>query len=140
MGETSQLDVAVLGDTIRGADLQASIDSLLVQSSALDALVMVATDVGEVQALGRVQQDLRSAASSLVNVQIALLAGEAKITAVHINGATQFAEKVIAKIADVRKKVQTIGKLIDFFAVVLTGSGTKILDAAISLKASLDTD
>ena len=138
MSETSELDIAVAGDKVGGADLQASVDRLLAQAASLDAQIKTATEVEEVQALGRAQQDLRSAASSFVNVQISLLAGEVKVTAAHINAATKSAGEVISKIADIRKKVQTIGKLVDFVAVVLTGSGTKILEAAIGLKASLD--
>ena len=57
-------------ETITGADLQASVDRLLSLAAALDDAVKSATDVDEVQALGRVQQSLRSAASDLVDAQI----------------------------------------------------------------------
>jgi hypothetical protein len=137
MSDTSDLEFAATGDTIQGADLQSSIDVLLAQAKALDEQIKASIDVEKVQALGRTQQDLRSAATSLLNVQIALIAGQVKVTAAHVNGATKFAEEIIAKIADWRRKVQTLGKLVDFFAVVLTGSGTKILQAAVGLKATL---
>ncbi len=139
MSTSSELDVAVAGDTIQGASLQASIDGLSAMATSLDDRIKAATDVDAIQALGAAQADLRSKAMALVNIQISLLADEVKITADHVNAATKYALGVIAEIADWRKAVQTIGKVVDFFAVVLTGNGAKILESAIALKAALDT-
>ena len=56
----------------------------------------------------------------------------------HINAAAKAARDTIAKVADIRKRLQTIGKLLDFFAVVLTGRGEAIVQAAFELKDGLD--
>jgi len=137
MSDTTQLATANAGDTLDTADMQASIDTLLALADSLNEPKAKAATVQEVQELGRTQQELGAMAQALVNKQIALLAGEAKITAAHIDAASRAASDAIAKIAGVKKKLQTIGKVLDFFAVVLRGSGTKILEAAIGLKGAL---
>lgn len=139
MTDTSVLAPAVAGAKISGADLQASIDRLEAWASSLDATLDVLTDVAQAQAVARIQQDLHSRALSLVNQQIDLITGEATITADHINAATQYAQGVIEQIATWRKRIQKLGKVLDFFAVVVTGNGAKIVDAAIVLKGQLDT-
>jgi hypothetical protein len=137
MSETEALEVAAPGDRIRGEDLQDSIDRLLAMAGDLDAFKAASTDVEEIQAIGRAQQRLRSRARALVDEQIDLIAGEAKVTAEHIDAATQAADEAIARIADIRRRLQKIGQLLEFFGVVLTGNGQKIVEAAFALKESL---
>jgi hypothetical protein len=138
MAESEALEIAKPGDHILGADLQDSIDRLLALASGLDPLKAEATEVEVVQAIGRAQQRLRSMAMGLVNRQIDLIADRAKVTAKHVNAAAKAAEETIARIAEIRKHLRTIGKLLDFFAVVLTGNGEKIVEAAFELKDVLD--
>lgn len=137
MSEAETLEVAVAGDRIRGEDLQDSIDRLLAMAAGLDPAKAASTDVEEIQAIGRAQQRLRSRAMSLVDRQIDLIAGQARVTADHIDAATRAADDAIAKITAIRTRLQKIGKLLDFFAAVLTGNGQTIVDAAFELKDSL---
>lgn len=134
MSTTDTLDVATGGETITGASLQASIDRMLTMSSSLNADIAAAPDFESVQAIGRAQADLNAQAMEMVTAQISLKAGEAKITADHVNAATQAVQDAIAKMADWRKKVAAVGKLVDFFVAVGTGKGGKIVQAAIDLK------
>ena len=139
MSEAEALEVAAPGDRIRGEDLQDSIDRLLAIADDLNPLKAASTDVEEIQAIGRAQQRLRSRARALVDQQIDLIAGQARVTANHIDAATKAADEAIAKIAVIRRRLQQIGKLLDFFAVVLTGDGQKIVEAAFELKDSLES-
>jgi len=138
MAEADTLDVAIAGDRIDGKDLQDSIDGLLAIEAGMNDLKAKAGSMGELDDIGAAQQKLRSMAIGLVNQQIDLIAGHAKITADHINAATEAAQGKIAKIAEVRKSLETVGMLLDFFATVLTGNGQKIVEAAFALKDQLD--
>lgn len=138
MAESTQLQVAGAGDSVRGAELQPSIDALRAMASAMDDLISKAPTVDDAQAIARCQQQLRTTSRDLIIAQIDLLVGEAKITADHINGATAYANDVIAKIADWRKRIAQAGALVEFFGVVATGNGGQILKAAVKLKSSLD--
>jgi hypothetical protein len=138
MAETDFLGVAAAGDAVRGSDLQPSIDALRTMASAMNELIAQAATVAEAQEIARRQQQLRSTASALIVAQIELIVGEARISAEHINAATAYANDVIAKIAEWRKRIAQAGALLDFVAVVLTGDGGKILKAAVKLKSALD--
>jgi len=138
MGASELLEVAKEGDILLGDDMQESIDRLLAIANDLSALLEKETDIEVAREIGRFEQGLHSLAMSLVNIQIELLVGQARITAVHINAAVEYAEAVIASTKAWKKRVQTIGKLVDFFSVVLTGDGAKIVEAAIKLKENLD--
>ncbi len=138
MAETATLGVAATGESVRGSELQSSIDALRAIANAMDELVAQAATVAEAQEIARRQQQLRSMARELIVAQIELMVGEAKIAAEHINAATIYANDVIAKIADWRKRIAKAGALLDFLAVVVTGDGGKILKAAVKLKSALD--
>ena len=138
MSESEVLGVAESGDVLVGTDLQAGIDQLLAMADGLNPFLASVPSVDNAQEIGRVQQQLRSLASSLTDAQIDLLAGQVKITAAHINAAVAYTDGVIAQIADWRKRIDKIGALIDFFAVVLTGKGADILKAAGKLKSAID--
>lgn len=138
MTDTSALVPAAADEKISGADLQASIDRLETWAKSLDATLDVLTDVAQAQAVARVQQDLHSRALSLVGIQIDLIVGKAAVTADHINAATQYAQGVVEQISTWRKRIQKFGQILDFFTVVVTGNGAKIVEAAITLKGQLD--
>jgi hypothetical protein len=139
MPESNAIEVAQPGDAIAGADLQTGIDQLKAMADALNPfLANPDASVDDVQAIGRTQADLRSKATALVVAQIDLVAGEAKITAEQINGAVAYSDGIIAKIADWRRRLDKIGALISFLATIPGGHGNEILQAAHTLKSSLD--
>jgi len=138
MAESAALEVANNGDVLSGAGLQESIDLLQAMADGLNPFLETETSVDAAQAIGQAQQQLRSRATSLVAAQIDLLAGQVRITAEHINAAIEYADHVVSQIAGWKKRVDKIGEVLDFFAVVLTGKGTNILQAARGLKVALD--
>lgn len=137
MTTTSELGTATGDERIAGSELQPSIDALLAMAAGLDAEIAAATDVEAIQSIGTAQSALNTQALALVTAQIELAAGGVLVTAEHINAAAAYAEAAVADIAEWRKKVASIGKVVDFFGAVLTGDGMKILDAAIKLKTAL---
>lgn len=138
MAESTNLDMAAAGDCVRGIELQSSIDALRAMASAMDELIGKAPTVDDAQEIARCQQKLRTTSRELIIAQIDLMIGEARITAAHINAATAYANDVIAKIADWRKRIAQAGALVEFFGVVATGNGGQIVKAAVKLKSSLD--
>ena len=82
--------------------------------------------------------DLLEQARKLIESDILLIAGEARIAADQVRAAVQASAKVIAKVEKVKVKLAKIGAVLDFVATVFTGSGTKIFEAAIALKDELD--
>jgi hypothetical protein len=139
MSDGTELPIAAAGDTIARADLQPSIDELLKQAHALDAALLIETDVDQAQVIARTQHGLRSRAQALVDQQILLLADEVKVGAEHINAATRYAAEVIDEVIEVGKKLALLGELITFFTAVMSGSGKQMLSAAKALKEALDT-
>jgi hypothetical protein len=132
-----ELDTAEAGDALTADDLQRTFDWFTELARSLEPHVSNAPDVAAAQAVGRTQEALRERARALVEKQIALIAGQARITAEHIDSAVAFADKVIKQIADIESRLEKIGKVLDFFAVVLTGQGDKIVEAAVQLKSDL---
>jgi len=106
-------------------------------AKGLDADLATATDVDAVQAIGRTQAALDDRALALVGAQIELLAGQASVSAAHINAAAEAAQAAIATMADWKKKIVAAGKLVDFFAAVASGNGEKIVVAAYDLRGVL---
>jgi hypothetical protein len=134
----TQLPPATAGDTIDSADLAQSISDLRAIANAMNARIPGA-DVPTVQAIVTAQTALLDRADDLVDAQIDLLAGQAKVTADQIAAATAAARQTIDQIKDWKKAAVVIGEVVDFAAVVLTGDGAKILASAITLKKELDT-
>lgn len=137
MSTADELALAKGGETIRGTNLQPAIDALLATAKSLDADIAAAPDVESVQAIGLAQADLNNQAMSLVTAQITLLAGQVKINADQINAAAEYVQKAVAEMADWKKKVAAIGKVVDFCAALGTGNGGKILQSALQLKDAL---
>jgi hypothetical protein len=138
MTETMELDAAVAADRLDGAALQASIDGLLAMAAALNPLLESETDVESAREIGRTQAQMRALAGTLVGRQIDLIANDARITADHINGATAFAQDVVAKVEGWKKKAQKLARLVQFFSSVLTGDVKAIVKDAFALKKELD--
>ncbi len=130
----TELPIATGAETIAGDSLQPSIDALRAMATALGAQIAFADDTDDIQALGRAQNDLTSQALKLVGAQIKLLAGQAAVSATHINGAVVYAKDAIDAVEDVKKKIVAAGKVIDFVAACLTGDGGKIVETAVKLK------
>jgi len=132
-----EIEVAVAGDQIKGSDLAATAQELRAMANDMESLKTEDLSIPDIQRIGRAQSDLRDLAGELVVAQIDLIAGEAKITAEHIQASADFANGVIRKIADFKKRLQQITAVLAFFAVVLTGNGDAILTAAFKLKNQL---
>ncbi len=137
MSTSEPLDLATGDETIEGSSLQRSIDALLAIAKGLGADMAAAPDFESVQAIGRAQAELNDQAMALVTAQIKLAAGEVKVTAAHINAAAAYAQDTLDAIADWKVKIAKIGKLVEFFGVVMTGNGLKILESAVKLKGVL---
>lgn len=131
------LGIATGDERLDGASLQASIDALEAMAKSLDADIATAVGIDALQAIGAAQVSLRNREQELIDGQITLLAGSVKVTAAHVNAAAQYAKDTIAQLANWKKKIDTVAKIVDFFGVVMTGDGAKILIAAINLKAAL---
>jgi hypothetical protein len=132
-----ELDIAQPGDRIDGDEIQHSIDTLRLMANDMDAFKTADLSIDDLQAIGRTQAELRGLAGTLVNAQVDLLAGKAKITGEQIDAAVTFANGVIEKVAEIRKRIQQISAVLAFFATVLTGDGAAILSAAFTLKDAL---
>ncbi|MBX3603628.1 MAG: hypothetical protein KF788_00065 [Piscinibacter sp.] len=134
---TLLLDNAAPGDALAPEDLQHAFDWLTDLARSLDPLVEQAPDVATAQAIARVQENLRQRARALVERQIDLIAGAARVTATHIDAAVAFADETLRRVTEVRRKLEKIRKVLDFFGAVLTGDGNRIVDAAAKLKQQL---
>lgn len=132
-----ELQTAVPGDRITGDELQASVDTLRQMAKDMDALMTDELTVPQMQQIGRLQARLRDLAASLVNRQIELLAGEARVTAEHIDAAVSFANDAIGRIAKLKERLAKIAAVVEFFGAVLTGDGKTIVQAAVTLKREL---
>ncbi len=134
MDTTEPLDIATGNEKIAGPNLQPAIDALHETASELDHDIAMAPDVESVRLIGRTQADLNDRALALTGAQIDLLAGQALVTADHVNAAAAIAQAAIAEMTDWKKKVAAAGKLVDFFGAVLSGDGAKMVDTAYRLK------
>lgn len=134
---TQELETAVVGDSIRVDGLQLSVDMLRVLAASMDKLMTDELSVPEMQSVGRAQVSLRAVAGSLVNRQITLLAGEARITAEHINSAVMFANGSIDRVAALKEKLAKVAALVEFLGAATTGNGKAIVQAAVTLKGKL---
>jgi hypothetical protein len=134
---STMLPIAQAGDHLTGAELQASVDALRATATDLDAQITDDLSVAELQTIGREQARLRDAAAALVNRQVELIAGEARVGAEHIEAAVRFARDAIAHAADLRARLAKVEALLGFVAVLSTGSGKAIVKAAQVLKQTL---
>jgi subtilisin len=132
------LNIAIAGDQIHGSDLQASIDELRHQATRLNNDILAEPDILNQQTLMQKQLALRSMAIRLAAAQIGLLAGEANVTAEHVNAAIAYAKGVVDQIAGWRERLQKLAAVLSFFEAVLTGDGRAIVQAALVLKNNLD--
>jgi hypothetical protein len=89
------------------------------------------------QEVRRSQEALRDQADEFVEKRIRLLAASASTTGSRIKGATDAVDQIIARIDNVKSKLQLLGKVLEFFAVVATGKVQPIFDAALKLKDDL---
>ena len=134
---TQKLELAAPGERIRGEELQASIAAMREIASDMDELMGDDLTVAELQAIGREQARMRALAGSLIDRQIDLLAGEARITAEHIDGAITFARDALRRIAERQARLAGIAAVIGFIGAVAAGDGKAIVQSAVSLKRAL---
>jgi len=82
--------------------------------------------------------DLLAVARDGVDKDIALIAGEAKVSADQIRAAVTKAREIVDKVEKLKSRLAKLGAVLDFFAAVATGSATKIFAAAKAPKTELD--
>jgi hypothetical protein len=124
-------------DGLTDEALSQSIGWLRQQANALRKDFAAAGTLEEKQEIGRSQEALRDQADEFVEQRIKLLAASASTTGGRIKGATDAADQVIARIDNVKAKLQLLGKVLEFFASVATGKVQPIFEAAVKLKDDL---
>jgi hypothetical protein len=134
-GATSPL--AQSGNKLNKDELEPSSAELIGMAKLLEPDIENATTAVQLAKLMKAHGDLLAEARKLIESDIALVVGEARIFADQVRAAVEESRKVIAKVADAKSKLAKVGAVLDFIAVVVTGSGTKIFDAAFALKDAL---
>ena len=134
---SEEMKTAAAGDALTQDDLQAAFNWLMEQAGQLREDRKTTSDEETSEAIGRRQNELEDAAAALVEKQIDLIAGEAKVSAEQINSAVSFADGVVSQVKDIKQKLAQLGQVLDFLAAVMTGSGTAIFKAALTLKEQL---
>jgi hypothetical protein len=134
-----EMETAVNGDELKPGELIPTADDLRAMANDMEALKTDTMAIEDVQRVGRAQANLRNLAGQLVVAQIDLIAGEAKVTADHIQSAVEFANGVMRKVADFKKRLAQVTAVLAFVAVVLTGNGDAIVTAAFALKEQLSS-
>lgn len=130
--------VAQAGDQLDEAALAALHAFALAQMDALNAALDQATEQAVIDQILARQNRLGEQANALTGLSVQLTAGEARVSAEHIQAAVDSAQRVMAKVASVKAKLAVVGAVIDFTAAVLSGQGKAIVAAAKGLKAELD--
>lgn len=131
------MEQAKPGDQLTRDDLQKARQWLIDQANALNKDLAAAPDVSTMGKISDRQTELTNMAGRLNIASIDLAIDEAKISAEHLNSAIARAKEVIDRVAKVKAKLEVLGSVLDFFAAVLTGSGTKIFDGAVKLASDL---
>lgn len=131
------MEQAKAGDRLTRGDLQAARQWHIDEAEALNEALAAAPDVTTMGKISDRQTELTNMAGRLNIASIELAIGEAKISAEHLNSAIAQAKKVIDRVAEVKAKLELLGSVLDFFAAVLTGSGTKIFAGAVQLASDL---
>jgi hypothetical protein len=131
------LEMAEAGDKLDEAALAPLRSYLNEQIEALNGELVNATSQDVIDRILAEQNRLAAKANALTALSIMLAAGEAKISTIHIRSAVDAARKVIDKIAEITKRLEKIGAVIDFAAAVLTGNGRVIVEGAEALKTAL---
>jgi fructosamine-3-kinase len=124
-------------DGLTDEALSQSIAWLRQQANTLRADFAVAVSLEAKQEVRRSQEALRDQADEFVEKRIKLLAASASTTGSRIKGATDAVDQIIARIDNVKSKLQLLGKVLEFFAVVATGKVQPIFEAALKLKDDL---
>jgi len=137
MGANDIDRLALPGDMIRKDDLLPTAEQLIEMAQSLKPDIERAESPKELAALMKANGDLLAQARVLIEADIELVVGEAKISADQVLAAVAESQKVIEKVERVRSKLAKIGAALDFVAAVLTGSGTRIFEAAFVLKDAL---
>lgn len=126
------------GDKIGKDELQPVSDELIAMAKSLEPDIGKADSVQQLAKLMKVHGDLLAHARKLIEGDIALIVGEAKISADQVRAAVKESERVIANVGELKSKLAKIGAVLDFVATVLTGSGTQMFEAAFALKDELN--
>lgn len=137
MSEDATNGLAQPGDKIGREELRATHDQLIALAELLVPDIENASSPQQLAALMQANGDLLAQARKLIERDIALMAGQARVFADQVRAAVEESKKVIAKVENVKTKLAKVGAVLDFVATVFTGSGTKIFEAAHALKDAL---
>lgn len=126
-------------DGLTDEALSQSIKWLRQQANSLRKDFAAAGSLEEKQEVRRSQEALRDQADEFVEQRIKLLVASASTTGERIRGATDAVDQIIARIDNIKARLQLLGKALDFFAVLATGMVQPIFEAAVKLKEDLGT-
>lgn len=132
------MDIAQVGDALDAAALAPLRAFLDAQVDALNEALAQATEQSVIDQIQSQQNRLAEQANALTGLSILLTAGEARVSAVHIQAAVESARQVIDRVGSVKARLAKLGAFIEFTAAVLTGRGKAIVEGAKALKAALD--
>lgn len=135
---SANLPVAQPGDTLTGDDLAVQIKWLQDQATALNQDKKPGMPDDQLRDIATQQEALRDQADDLLAVRIGWVAGQAKLEAQHIQDALDYAQKVIDKVAALKKKLRILAAVVSFFGVALTGNPLKTIKAGAQLKKDID--
>jgi hypothetical protein len=137
MSEDTANGLARPGDKIGKDELRATHDQLIALAALLLPDIEKASSPRQLATLMQANGDLLAQARRLIDEDIVLIAGQARVFADQLRAAIEASKEVIAKVEDVKAKLAKVGAVLDFVATVFTGSGTKIFEGAHALKDAL---
>jgi len=137
MSTDNEVPLARPGDLLAGTDLRPAADELIALADELLPDVEKARTPRQLAQVLKANGDLLAQARVLVQRDIALVTGEAHVHALQVQAAIVASRQAIAKVTKLQSRLAKAGAVIDFVATVLTGSGTKIFNAARTLNQAL---
>jgi hypothetical protein len=135
--DIDKLLLVLPGDVIRRDDLLPAAEALIEMSQSLWPAIRKTESAMEHAALMKASSDLLALARDLIENDIALAAGEARISAEQVREAVVEAQKAIDTVQRAKPKLRKIGAVLGFVEAVMSGRGTKIIDRAFALKDRL---
>jgi len=132
------MEIAELGDELDEAALAPLRAFLEAQADALDEALEKATEQSVIDQIQAQQNRLAAQANALTGLSILLTAGEARVSAAHIQAAVDGARQAIDRVDSLKARLAKLGAVIEFTAALLSGRGKAIVEAAKALKATLD--
>ncbi|MBJ7309741.1 S8 family serine peptidase [Rugamonas sp. CCM 8940] len=136
--DTTALAPAGAGETIAAVALRPAIALLRELAGRLCAVLGENPGFAEQRQIMRRYHSLLDLAAWLDGLDIALAAGEPRVTAQHINAAVAYVAAALDGAGALAARLGRIDALLDFFVAVLDGGGGAMLVAAHALKRNAD--